>query len=449
MRSMSSKFHRAFGLVRLGLVAALVAACSNATSGIAGMGSDPGTSPGSDAPHLLRVKAGGQSGVEGSCVATPPGVTPPRRSFDPTAALKLFEGHHMTSLRWAPFWQPSSAASGQVEALTIAVTATGDAHDAGIEVGECGGQFIRKPVDVVMRTKDRSINVTFPSVVIALSSESAQLTTVFSDRSLLPAKLTLPGPAAHNHDADPLAIEIGFSSQGLAGRLMSQGQDQGDAPVSCRLAIVGDDCSDGARAMDIATAFGDFHVEDAVAALQMLGPQQLQWDDGTSTSIRFDFQLSDRPLCVHPYFPSQAADVSDGEVVEARLAAHLVTEDQRLDVQVPVRAAALTSETSGWNGHVQFSGSMMALASVINAQGGRADFKVPDQQLTRIQVSGTNFQNTGAIVQDGGSGTLGIASVTLDAQVPSPTDVIDTTDVDSRCFGSAAMVTSLRWRRAQ
>jgi hypothetical protein len=139
----------------------------------------------------------------------------------------------------------------------------------------------------------------------------------------------------------------------------------------------------------------------------------LSWQDGKQTQLQVEVAPEPGSLCVGPYFGRMPGDITDGTVVEAPARIHAVTQDGRVDAEIPGRIMAVTSRAQGWQNVVSMEGSFRGPRAAVEAAGVR----LPSGGA--IGYVAIDASRTPAGVE----GHLGIRSAQPTAADATPTDV--------------------------
>lgn len=359
-------------------------------------------------------EAGGQSGAEGHTNRPPIGpggsCVPPinARDFDPKDSLKLATGRHELTLAWQAL-DPFSSPKGRSMRVVVDVEPHGDIYSNL----EC--QIAQIDATATLEFPELSETIVIEGIVMMHDGDA--LLWVETTRPL-GRSLSVPGAALSRDTNGHHRLMISFKVDGAPSGFIDSWTDHGEGNcMRATLPADGRACPWAAREVGWDTRIGDFALDDALAMLERIGPQQLTAAAGAETSLELTFMKADAPVCADigwyavatAPLPSSGAfgALSAATQLTAPVMAHARTADGSFDVTFPLTLRAVASEESGLelipgsrattsvDSQIDLGGTALALTKWLGSSDAEA---ASDPMLLKFEMSINADQVQGRLV---------------------------------------------------
>jgi hypothetical protein len=356
------------------LLAVIGAACT--TSG-GSLPADDGPSVDDERTTIRIERAGGQTGMEGSCR----GPELEALDFSAEDVRALVEGQHETTLAHRPLYQTIDADLDAEEGrdMTVDVRFVGEPQT----FLDCGGS-IRQDVEVTLAFEDPPLDVIFEETLFAFSQEFALVQAEIDPAVAEPLELSDSLP-----DEDPFTLTIGFTPAGVRGSMDTGGGHQ------CGVVVfpAGQHCEEPTRPeIDMDEAVNGVSPRDVLAAMPEVVEVPVQWSDGTSTTLSVAIEGEPRSACGDWPTPSASPDQ-----LTVLLDVRVATEDGRVDVVLPaefgftsVSAQSVeqaSSRSVGWDGSWDVVASALLPRSALTGGDAVLDFSLPEEHVIWVHLN--------------------------------------------------------------
>jgi hypothetical protein len=377
---------------------------------------------------IVIQSAGGQSGSEGASCGIP---QVEELDFDVDQAVDFVIGRHETELDIRPTWafvlNPES--DSKPNPVSMDIVQRGQPR---VDL-DCGGRLLFD-VEITLAFQNPAIDFVFDGEVTAFSETEAVLVSTL-DKTLA-EHLNAIQNATIQSEAGSYKLIVHFTSDGVVGILKSSFTQGGSD--ECRVAVFPElqKCPiDLINESDVNTPIHGFTIPKAIRRLSDLGPYQMTKSFGQSI-IPLTISLAETPqwFCKSRSYDVQIgfeiAQRFNGTLIEAPITLRVVSEDKKLDIELPSRLEVYLDGDQSWDGSMTVGSVVIIPRSLIPDDGNYFGLNHYEEDLIALKLT-INVSRDDVI-----TGRLLLHPATIDPGLPRIAEPISIIDEDYFCYGN-------------
>jgi len=250
--------------------------------------------------------------------------------FRPAEVLRMVEGVHSTTVRWAVWPQLGNGTEQQTLSVEITPDATAVQEHTGCS------EYLEIPARLSLASNDGLLNVEVDATIIAHQADRALVEASVPTAQLREWSERL-APLLRTSDDDRYLFNLELTPELVAGSFKVQGLS---GFATCKIASWPAEraCESGTRELPFGETVSGIDPATVLAQLNELGNVELSWRS-QSVSLAAEFELAALPSCVTEGLRDLSGAPTDKRLLEIPLRAHLVTSDGQLDAWIKAVAA--------------------------------------------------------------------------------------------------------------